>query len=67
MLELNRRNILPRHQADFFEEKSTMYNILRLSRCVRQARDQSNHAVVIFFLIFNSFLTLSGTMVLSKK
>jgi hypothetical protein len=54
-LELNHRNILPRHQAGFLEGKSTMYNILRLSRCARQALDKSQHAAAIFFDIKSAF------------
>ncbi|CAF1247420.1 unnamed protein product [Rotaria sp. Silwood1] len=56
--ELNYRNILPRHQAGFLEGKSTMYNILRLSRCARQAVDHSHHAAVIFFDIKSAFDTV---------
>jgi hypothetical protein len=53
--ELNHRNILPRHQAEFLEGKSTMYNILRLSRCARQALDKNHHAAIIFFDIKSAF------------
>ncbi|CAF1451019.1 unnamed protein product [Adineta steineri] len=53
--ELKRRNILPRHQAGFLEGKSTMYNILRLNRCAKQALDRNHHAAVIFFDIKSAF------------
>ncbi|CAF3691628.1 unnamed protein product [Rotaria sp. Silwood1] len=53
--ELKQRNILPRHQAGFLEGKSTMYNILRLNRCARQALDRNHHAGVIFFDIKSAF------------
>ena len=58
--ELNHRNILPRHQAGFLEGKSTMYNILRLSRCARQALDKNHHAE-LYSSILNQLSTLSGT------
>ena len=54
-LELNRRHILPRHQAGFLEGKSTLYNILRLNKCARQALDKRHHTAAIFFDIKSAF------------
>jgi len=52
MLELERRNILPQHQAGFRPGKSTIYNIVRLERYaqgqLRRARRRRHSAVILF-------------------
>lgn len=54
MLVLNRRNILPQHQAGFRPGKSTLYNILRLERHAEQnlilpmSRIRRHSAVILF-------------------
>lgn len=60
MLVLERRNILPMHQAGFRQGKSTIYNILRLERYAeRQLRNNNNnqrrHSAVILFDIKAAF------------
>jgi len=58
MLELNRRNILPQHQAGFRPGKSTIYNIVRLERYAEgQLRRpcQRRHSAVILFDIKAAF------------
>ncbi|CAF4502522.1 unnamed protein product [Rotaria socialis] len=52
MLELERRNILPEHQAGFRPGKSTIYNTLRLERYAqsqpRCARPRRHSAIILF-------------------
>ncbi|CAF3387277.1 unnamed protein product [Rotaria socialis] len=61
MLEVERRNILPEHQADFRPGKSTIYNILRLERYAQnQLRCARRHSAVIPFDIKAAFDS-SGT------
>nr|ACY69870.1 AP-like endonuclease/reverse transcriptase [Adineta vaga] len=52
MLELERRNILPQHQAGFRPGKSTIYNIVRLERYaagqLRRPRRRRHSAVILF-------------------
>jgi hypothetical protein len=52
MLEIERRNILPKHQAGFRSGKSTIYNIVRLERFaqgqLRRARRRRHSAVILF-------------------
>ncbi|CAF3093128.1 unnamed protein product [Rotaria sp. Silwood2] len=52
MLELERRNILPEHQAGFRPGKSTIYNIVRLERYaqgqLRHAGRRRHSAVILF-------------------
>ncbi|CAF4777969.1 unnamed protein product, partial [Rotaria magnacalcarata] len=56
MLELERRNILPEHQAGFRPGKSTIYNILRLERYAQnQLRCARRHSAVILFDIKAAF------------
>ncbi|CAF3413944.1 unnamed protein product [Rotaria socialis] len=56
MLELERRNILPEHQAGFRPGKSTIYNILRLERYAQnQLRCARRHSAVILFDIKVAF------------
>ncbi|CAF3143172.1 unnamed protein product [Rotaria socialis] len=56
MLEVERRNILPEHQADFRPGKSTIYNILRLERYAQnQLRCARRHSAVIPFDIKAAF------------
>ena len=58
MLELNRRNILPQHQAGFRPGKSTIYNIVRLERYAEgQLRRPGlrKHSAVILFDIKAAF------------
>ena len=58
MLELERRNILPQHQAGFRPGKSTIYNIVRLERYAEgQLRrpSQRRHSAVILFDIKAAF------------
>ena len=52
---LNRRNILPQHQAGFRPKKSTMYNIVRLGSYVKSQQKQRRHAAAIFFDIKAAF------------
>ena len=47
--EIERRNILPDHQAGFRAKKSTMYNIVRLERYAREQLKQHRHSAVILF------------------
>ncbi|CAF4508023.1 unnamed protein product [Rotaria socialis] len=50
ILELERRNILPEHQAGFRPGESTIYNILRLERYTQnQLRCARRHSAVILF------------------
>ncbi|CAF2068638.1 unnamed protein product [Rotaria magnacalcarata] len=56
MLELERRNILPEHQACFKPGKSTIYNILRLERYAQnELRCARRHSAVILFDIKAAF------------
>ncbi|CAF1413612.1 unnamed protein product, partial [Rotaria sordida] len=58
MLELERRNILPQHQAGFRPGKSTVYNIVRLERYAEgQLRRPSRrrHSAAILFDIKAAF------------
>lgn len=58
MLELERRNILPQHQAGFRPKRSTTYNIVRLERYVEKhlhSTTQRRHSAVIFFDIKAAF------------
>ena len=58
MLELDRRNVLPQHQAGFRPGKSTVYNIVRLERfAVGQLRRPSRrrHSAAILFDIKAAF------------
>jgi hypothetical protein len=52
MLELERRNILPQHQAGFRPGKSTIYNIVRLERYaqsqLRRPRRRQHSAAILF-------------------
>ncbi|CAF5149649.1 unnamed protein product, partial [Rotaria magnacalcarata] len=56
MLELDRRNILPEHQAGFRPGKITIYNILRLERYAQnQPRCARRLSAVILFDIKAAF------------
>ena len=58
MLELERRNILPQHQAGFRPGKSTIYNIVRLERYARenlQRPRRRQHSAAILFDIKAAF------------
>ena len=58
MLEIERRHILPEHQAGFRSKKSTMYNIVRLERYINgQLHNpyRRRHSAVIFFDIKAAF------------
>jgi len=58
LLELERRNILPQHQAGFRPGKSTIYNIVRLERFAQgQLRrvPRRRHSAVILFDIKAAF------------
>jgi hypothetical protein len=55
MLEVERRQILPQHQAGFRSKKSTMYNIVRLERYAKDNLIRSRHSAVIFFDIKAAF------------
>jgi len=55
MTELDRRNILPYHQAGFRTGRSTLYNILRLGHHAQEALDKHHHAAVIFFDVKAAF------------
>ena len=58
MAEVDRRNILPEHQAGFRSRKSTIYNIIRLERYAHSQIHQTTrkrHAAVIFFDIKAAF------------
>ena len=52
MLEIERRNILPQHQAGFRSGKSTIYNIVRLERYaqgqLRRPHRRRHSAVILF-------------------
>ena len=52
MLEIERRNILPQHQAGFRPGKSTIYNIVRLERYargqLRRPRRRRHSAAILF-------------------
>ena len=57
-LEVERRNILPAHQAGFRSKKSTLYNIIRLERYAHEqlhGPQGRRHAGVIFFDIKAAF------------
>jgi hypothetical protein len=57
-LEVERRNILPAHQAGFRSKKSTLYNIIRLERYAHEQLHGSQgrrHSGVIFFDIKAAF------------
>ena len=57
-LEVERRNILPAHQAGFRSKKSTVYNIIRLERYAHEQLHGSQgrrHSGVIFFDIKAAF------------
>ncbi|CAF4488970.1 unnamed protein product [Rotaria socialis] len=62
MLELERRNILPEHQAGFRPGKSTIYNTLRLERYAqsqpRCARPRRHSAIILFDIraAFDSYI-----------
>lgn len=55
MLELERRQLLPAHQAGFRSKKSTINNIVRLERYAREQLIRSRHSAVIFFDIKAAF------------
>jgi exonuclease III len=55
MAELERRKILPEHQAGFRPRKSTIYNIVRLERYVKDQLRQRRHAAAILFDIKAAF------------
>jgi hypothetical protein len=55
ILELERRKILPEHQAGFRPRKSTLYNIVRLERYAREQLEKRRHAAVILFDIKAAF------------
>ena len=55
MEELERRRILPAHQAGFRPHKSSMYNAIRLERYANQALGERRQAAVIFFDIKAAF------------
>ena len=55
MTELERRRILPTHQAGFRPGKSSMYNAIRLERFANQAVQRRRQAAVIFFDIKAAF------------
>lgn len=55
MLEVERRQILPAHQAGFRSKKSTIYNIVRLERYAREQLIRSRHSAVILFDIKAAF------------
>ena len=55
MVELERRKILPEHQAGFRPGKSTLYNIVRLERYAQNQLSQRRHAAVILFDIKAAF------------
>ena len=57
-LEIERRGILPEHQAGFRSKKSTLYNIVRLERYARShlhRPGRRQHSAVIFFDIKAAF------------
>jgi exonuclease III len=57
-LEIERRGILPQHQAGFRSKKSTIYNIVRLERYVTSQRHRAGrrrHSAVVFFDIKAAF------------
>lgn len=57
-LEVERRNILPAHQAGFRSNKSTLYNIIRLERYANEqlhGQEGRRHSGVIFFDIKAAF------------
>ncbi|CAF0819288.1 unnamed protein product [Adineta ricciae] len=64
MSELDRRNILPEHQAGFRPGKSTVYNIVRLQQYAERqltAESSRRHSAVVLFDIkaaFDSFLII---------
>jgi hypothetical protein len=53
--EIERRNILPQHQAGFRAKKSTIYNIVRLERHAREQLKQDRQSAVILFDIKAAF------------
>ncbi len=53
--DLDKRNILPKHQAGFRTGRNTMYNIVRLERYAREQILQRRHSAVIFFDIKAAF------------
>ena len=53
--EIERRNILPEHQAGFRAKKSTIYNIVRLERYAKEQLKQDRQAAVILFDIKAAF------------
>lgn len=55
MLEVERRQILPQHQAGFRSKKSTINNIVRLERYAKEQLIRSRHSAVIFFDIKAAF------------
>lgn len=55
MLEVERRQLLPQHQAGFRSKKSTINNIVRLERYARDNLLRSRHSAVIFFDIKAAF------------
>lgn len=55
MLEVERRQLLPQHQAGFRSKKSTINNIVRLERYARDNLIRSRHSAVIFFDIKAAF------------
>ena len=55
MTELERRQILPTHQAGFRPGKSSIYNAIRLERFANQALERRRQAAVIFFDIKAAF------------
>ena len=58
MLEVERRQILPQHQAGFRSKKSTINNIVRLERYAKEQLNSSRHSAVIFFDIKAAFDTV---------
>jgi len=55
ILELERRKILPEHQAGFRPKKNTLYSIVRLERYVREQLAKRRHTAVILFDIKAAF------------
>lgn len=55
MLEVERRQLLPQHQAGFRSKKSTINNIVRLERYAKDNLIRSRHSAVIFFDIKAAF------------
>ena len=68
MTELERRNILPQHQAGFHPRKSTIYNIVRLERYVQCQLHRTSGRRRSFNLYINpSCQTESNAALISNK